>query len=45
MALNTGAQVREDNRLKLLREAEALVQREQEKRKHHLIILLSMNQS
>ncbi|KAG0607456.1 hypothetical protein M758_8G030200 [Ceratodon purpureus] len=31
MALNTAAQSREDNRLRALREAEALVQREQEK--------------
>lgn len=40
MALNTAAQEREDKRMKALREAEALVHREQEKGKHQLIIIL-----
>jgi len=40
MALNTAAQEREDKRMKALREAEALVHREQEKSKHHPILIL-----
>jgi len=40
MALNTAAQDREDKRMKSLREAEAMVQREQEKSKHCPIIPL-----
>jgi len=39
MALNTAAQEREDKRMKALREAEALVHKEQEKGKHHPIII------
>lgn len=44
MALNRAAQELDDKRMKALREAEALVQREQEKCKHHIIIFLSVQE-